>query len=196
MVIAGVIAFVLICIFMIALYRVQGIVICIALLGQVGGMIAAISGFIPGINSFTMTIPGIAGIILSIGMGVDANVITAERIKEEIRAGKSIDGAIEAGFARGFTAIFDGNITNVIVAIILMGAFGSSDSIFAQILSPIFGFFGFATEGSVFSFGYTLLVGVVLNFVFGVLATRLMTKSLSRFKCFRKPTLYGGGLKK
>ncbi len=196
MVLAGVIAFALICIFMIALYRVQGIIICIALLGQVGGMIAAISGFIPGINSFTMTIPGIAGIILAIGMGVDANVITAERIKEEIRNGKSIDGAIEAGFTRGFTAIFDGNITNVIVAIILMGAFGSSDSIFAQILSPIFGFFGFATEGSVFSFGYTLLVGVVLNFVFGVLATRLMTKSLSRFKCFRKPTLYGGGLKK
>ena len=96
-----------------------------------------------------------------IGMGVDANVITAERIKEELRNGKSIDGAIQAGFTRGFSAIFDGNITNVIVAIILMGAFGSSDSIFAKILSPIFGYFGYATEGSVFSFGYTLLVGVV-----------------------------------
>lgn len=196
MLIAGIIAFILICVFMIALYRVQGVIICIALFGQVGGMIAAISGFIPGINSFTMTIPGIAGIILAIGMGVDANVITAERIKEEIRSGKSIDGAIQAGFTRGFSAIFDGNITNIIVAIILMGAFGSSDSIFAQILSPIFGFFGFATEGSVFSFGYTLLVGVVLNFLFGVLATRLMTKSLSRFKWFRKPVLYGGGLDK
>ena len=196
MTLAGVIAFVLICIFMIVMYRVQGIIISIALLGQVGGMIAAISGFIPGINSFTMTIPGIAGVILAIGMGVDANVITAERVKEELRNGKSIDGAINAGFSRGFTAIFDGNITNVIVAVILMGAFGSSDNFFAQILSPVFGFFGFATEGSVFSFGYTLLVGVVLNFVFGVLATRLMTKSLSRFKWFRNPALYGGGLKK
>lgn len=196
MLIAGVISFVLICIFMLVLYRVQGVIICIALIGQVGGMIAAISGFIPGINSFTMTIPGIAGIILSIGMGVDANVITAERIKEELRNGKSIDGAIQAGFTRGFSAIFDGNITNIIVAIILMGAFGSADSIFAKILSPIFGYFGYATEGSVFSFGYTLLVGVVLNFLFGVLATRLMTKSLSRFKWFRKPSLYGGGFKK
>ncbi len=196
MLVAGILSFILICIFMLVLYRVQGVIICIALIGQVGGMIAAISGFIPGINSFTMTIPGIAGIILSIGMGVDANVITAERIKEELRNGKSIDGAIQAGFTRGFSAIFDGNITNIIVAIILMGAFGSSDSIFAKILSPIFGYFGYATEGSVFSFGYTLLAGVVLNFLFGVLATRLMTKSLSRFKWFRKPSLYGGGFKK
>ena len=196
MLLAGTVSFILICIFMLVLYRVKGVIICIALIGQVGGMIAAISGFIPGINSFTMTIPGIAGIILSIGMGVDENVITAERIKEELRNGKSIDGAIQAGFTRGFSAIFDGNITNIIVAIILMGAFGSSDSIFAKILSPIFGYFGYATEGSVFSFGYTLLVGVVLNFLFGVLATRLMTKSLSRFKWFRKPSLYGGGFKK
>ena len=196
MLIAGILAFTLICILMLVLYRVQGIIICIALIGQVGGMIASVSGFIPGINSFTMTIPGIAGMILSIGMGVDANVITAERIKEELHNGKSIDGAVQAGFTRGFSAIFDGNITNIIVAIILMGAFGSADNIFSKILTPIFGYFGYATEGSVFSFGYTLLVGVVLNFLFGVLATRLMTKSLSRFKWFRKPSLYGGGFKK
>ena len=75
-------------------------------------------------ESFTLTLPGIAGIILAIGMGVDANVITAERIKEELKNGKSLDGALKSGFARGLTPIIDGNVTIVIVAIVLMGAFG------------------------------------------------------------------------
>lgn len=192
MLISGVIAFVLVCLYMIVIYRLPGLVACIALAGHVGGMIAAISGFIPGINSFTLTIPGIAGIILSIGMGVDANVITAERIKEEIRAGKSVDGSIESGFKRGFSAIFDGNVTVIIVAIILMGAFGAPNTLFADLLSFLFIMFGPSTQGSIYSFGYTLLVGVVLNFIFSVFSTRLMTKSLSRFQCFRNPWLYGG----
>lgn len=192
MLLSGIIAFILICIYMIVMYRLPGVVACIALIGHIGGMIAAISGFIPGINSFTLTIPGIAGIILSIGMGVDANVITAERIKEEVRRGKSIDGAIDAGFKRGFTAIFDGNITVIIVAIILMGSFGAPNSFFAKMFSWLFFMFGASTQGSIYSFGYTLLVGVVLNFLFSVLAARLMIKSLSKFKCFRKPGLYGG----
>lgn len=192
MLISGIIAFVLICIYMILLYRLPGFVAVLALTGHVGGMIAAISGFIPGINSFTLTIPGIAGIILSIGMGVDANVITAERIKEEIRGGKSIDGAIDSGFKRAFTAIFDGNITVIIVAIILMGAFGAPSSFFAQIFSWLFFAFGPSTQGTIYSFGYTLIVGVILNFLFSVLSARLMIKSLARFKCFRKPWLYGG----
>ncbi len=192
MVLSGIIAFVLICAYMIAIYRLPGIIASIALVGHVGGMIAAVSGFLPGFNSFTLTIPGIAGIILSIGMGVDANVITAERIKEEVNSGKSIDGAIDAGFRRGFTAIFDGNVTVIIVAIILMGSFGAPSSFFSQMLSWLFFMFGPSTQGAIYSFGYTLLVGVALNFLFSVLSTRLMTKSLSRFKAFRNPKLYGG----
>lgn len=192
MLISGVIAFVLVCVYMIVLYRLPGFVACIALVGHVGGMIAAISGYLPGINSFTLTIPGIAGIILSIGMGVDANVITAERIKEEIRGGKPLDAAIDAGFQRGFTAIFDGNVTVIIVAIILMGAFGAPGSLFAKLLSWVFFMFGPATQGAIYSFGYTLLVGVVLNFLFSVLAARLMIKSLSGFKGLRSSWLYGG----
>ena len=192
MVIAGLIAFILISIYMIVIYRLPGVVAAIVLAGHVGGMIAAISGFLPGISSFTLTIPGIAGIILSIGMGVDANVITAERIKEEIRSGKSIDGAIDTGFKRGFTAIFDGNITVVIVAIILMGSFGAPSSFFGSIFNFLFFMFGPSAQGSIYSFGYTLLVGVILNFLFSVLAARLMIKSASRFKCFRDPRLYGG----
>ncbi|HJB25751.1 MAG TPA: SecD/SecF family protein translocase subunit [Firmicutes bacterium] len=195
MVVAGLIAFILVCLFMILVYRLPGVVASIALLGQLVGSIAAVSGYFGNFPSFTLTLPGIAGIILSIGMGVDANVITSERIKEEINRGKTIDGAIDLGFKRGFSAIFDGNITMVIVAIILMGAFGPADSLFAQLLTPLFFMFGASTAGSIYSFGYTLLVGVVTNFVFGVTASRLMLKSLSKFKFARKPWLYGGKTK-
>lgn len=192
MAIAGVIAFGLIMIFMISLYRLPGVVAVIGLIGQVAGTFCAITGFFPFSNSFTLTIPGIAGIILAVGMGVDANVITGERIKEEINSGKTIDTAIATGYKRAFSAVFDGNITMIIVAIILMGAFGTPDSLASTILKPVFFMFGASTEGTIYSFGYTLMVGVILNFLFGILATRLMTMSLSRFKIFRNPALYGG----
>ncbi len=190
--IAGIVAFIFIAIFMIAFYRLPGVVAVIGLVGQVAGTFAAITGFFPFANSFTLTIPGIAGIILAVGMGVDANVITGERIKEEIKSGKTIDGAISTGFKRAFSAIFDGNITMIIVAFILMGAFGTPDSLAAIILKPVFFMFGASTEGTIYSFGYTLMVGVILNFVFGIFASRLMTSSLSRFKVFRNPAFYGG----
>ena len=192
MILAAVIAFVLICIFMLVVYRLPGVVAIIALMGQVALMIAALTGFFPGISSSTLTLPGIAGMILSIGMGVDANVITAERIREEINAGKSIDGAIHLGYHRAFSAILDGNITTLIVAIILMGTFGAPGSFFNTIMQPILFMFPASTEGTIYSFGFTLMVGIVGNFVFGVFASRLMTQSLSRFKCFRKPKFYGG----
>ena len=192
MVLAGFIAFIAICVLMIILYRLPGIVACIALMGQAAGTIAAITGYLPSISSFTLTLPGIAGIILSIGVGVDANVITYERIREELRLGRGIDAAIDAGYKRAFTAIFDGNITVVFVAVILMGAFGPPASIFAMMLKPVFGIFGSSTTGAIYSFGYTLLVGIILNFLMGVTASRLMLKSLSKFKPLRKAWLYGG----
>lgn len=111
MVLAGVIAFVLVALFMILNYRLPGFVAAIALLGQTAMTLAFVSGYFAVFPSFTLTLPGIAGIILAIGMGVDANVITAERIKEEIRAGKSIDGALNAGFRRGLKPIIDGNVS-------------------------------------------------------------------------------------
>lgn len=192
MVTAGAIAYVLIAIYIMCIYRVPGFVAAIALLGQIAGSVAAVSGFFPFIPSFTLTLPGIAGIILSIGMGVDANVITAARIKEEIQSGKSIDGAISLGYQRAFSAILDGNLTLMIVAIILMGAFGPTDAIFAKLLKPLFFIFGASAAGEIYSFGFTLLVGAVMNFVFGVTASKLMLKSLARFKFLRKPYLYGG----
>ncbi len=192
MVLAGLIGFIIICLFMTFYYRLPGLVASIALLGQVAGFIISISGYFESIPSFTLTLPGIAGIILSLGMGVDANVITSERIKEEIRTGKTIEGSIDLGYERGFSAIFDGNITVVIVAVILMGSFGPPTSIWAKILTPIFFMFGPSTTGAIYSFGYTLLMGVIFNFIMGVTASRLMLRSLSKFKGLRKPWLYGG----
>ena len=96
---------------MILFYRLPGFVAVISLLGQMGLAIAAVSGYFPVFSSFTMTLPGIAGLILSIGMGVDCNVITAERIKEELKAGRTLDGALERGTKNSLSAIVDGNMT-------------------------------------------------------------------------------------
>ena len=184
MVIAGLVAFAVIAVLMIVMFRVPGFVAVIALAGQMAITFAAVSGYFPFANSFTMTLPGIAGMILSVGIGVDCNIITASRIKEELSTGKTLDGAIQKGCENSFWAIFDGNITIIIVAIMLIGVFGPSN-----ILSKIF---GESTTGSIYSFGYTLLVGVIGNFVMGIFATRLMIKSLSGFKFLRKKSLFGG----
>lgn len=189
MLIAGSIAFVLICALMIIRYRLNGVVASIALLGQLAGTIACISGYFPGIDSFTLTVPGIAGIILSVGVGVDCNVIAAERIRQEFEKGKTIDGAIDSGFKNALSAIIDGNVTIVIVAVVLMGAFGTNGLIFYRLFSLLF---GASIAGSVYSFGYTLLIGVIFNLIMGVLCSKWMLRSISQLKCFRKPTFYGG----
>ena len=187
MVIAGAIAFGLVCLLMILRYRLNGFVAAIALLGQLAGSIACISGFFSGIDSFTLTIPGIAGIILSIGVGVDCNVIAAERIRDEFKKGKTIDGSIDSGYKNSLSAIIDGNVTIVIVSLVLMGAFGTPDSPIAKLFSPLMSLFGSQVTGSIYSFGYTLLVGTIFN-----LASKKMLKSISQLKIFRNPWFYGG----
>ncbi|MEA4889799.1 MAG: protein translocase subunit SecD [Clostridiaceae bacterium] len=164
MFLAGLIAFAAICLFMLLYYRLPGFVACFALLAQVVGILLAIS-----IPQQTLTLQGIAGIILSIGMGVDANVIISERIKEELRTGCSLQTALSNGFTRAFSSVLDGNVTVAIAAIVLM-VFGS---------------------GSMLSFGYSLLVGVILNGLTGVTASRLMIGSLSQYKLLQNPWLYG-----
>lgn len=161
---AGLIAFLLICVFMLVYYRLPGLVACFSLLGQVVGILLAIS-----IPQQTLTLQGIAGIILSIGMGVDANVIISERIKEELKTGCSLQTALSNGFTRAFSSVLDGNVTVAIAAIALM----------------IFG------SGSMLSFGYSLLAGVILNGLTGVTASRLMIGSLSQYKKLENPWLYG-----
>jgi preprotein translocase subunit SecD len=165
MVQAGSLAFLLVCLFMLLYYRLPGFVACIALLIQVVGQLLAIT-----IPSFTLTLPGIAGIILSVGMGVDANVIVSERIKEEIRAGNSLRFSISAGFQRAFAAVADGNMT-VAISAVLLWILGS---------------------GSIQSFGYTLLMGVILNMITGVTMSRFMIASLSLYQPLQKSWLYGG----
>ncbi len=166
MVAAGAAAFGVICLFLLLYYRLPGFVACIALAMQVSGQLLALS-----LPQITLTLPGIAGIILSIGLGVDANIIISERISEELRAGKPLVNSIEAGFKRAFSSVFDGNITVMIVAFILM-ALGS---------------------GAILSFAYTLLTGVILNFAAGVFASRLMITSLSMFRPLQRPALYMKG---
>ena len=181
---AGIIAFIIISLIMIIFYRLPGFIAVISLLGQMGLTIAAVSGYFTTIPSFTMTLPGIAGMILSIGIGVDCNVITAERIKEELKAGRTLDGALDRGTKNSLSAIIDGNMTVIIVSVILMLVFGPSN-----ILSIIF---GESTTGTIYSFGYTLLVGVIANFVMGVFLSRVMLRSVAGFKFLRKKWLFGG----
>ncbi|MDR3552988.1 MAG: protein translocase subunit SecD [Clostridia bacterium] len=169
MLLAGLIAFILVCLFMIFYYRLPGLIACLCLCGHMAGMILSLLVF-----GYTLTLPGIAGLILSVGMGVDCNIITAERIKEELREGRTLDGAIDLGFERSFTAIFDGNVTVLIAGIILL-CYGSA---------------------SVKSFGFTLVAGVVFNFVMGIIASRYMLKSISKYDSMRNNFLYGEAVAK
>ena len=192
MVLAGIIAFALVAVMMIVRYRLPGTIATISLFGQVVATLAVVSGYFTVFPGSTLTLPGIAGIILGIGMGVDANVITAERIKEELAKNKTLPAAVKSGFKMGLTPIIDGNVTIVIVAAILMGAFGPTDGFWAKVFNPIFFWFGPSTAGTVYSFGFTLLTSVLLNFVFGVWATRVMIRGAVHCKALRNPWLYGG----
>ena len=192
MVQAGIIAFILVAILMIMRYRLPGTIAVISLMGQAAATLAVVSGYFTVFPGSTLTLPGIAGIILGIGMGVDANVITAERIKEELSKNKTLEGAVNSGFKMGLTPIIDGNVTIVIVAAILMGAFGPTDGFWAKVFNPIFYWFGPSTAGTIYSFGFTLLTSVLLNFVFGVWATRVMIRGAVHFKPLRNAWLFGG----
>lgn len=192
MVQAGIIAFILVAILMIVRYRLPGTIAVISLMGQAAATLAVVSGYFTVFPGSTLTLPGIAGIILGIGMGVDANVITAERIKEELSKNKTLEGAVNSGFKMGLTPIIDGNVTIVVVAAILMGAFGPTDGFWAKVFNPIFYWFGPSTAGTIYSFGFTLLTSVLLNFVFGVWATRVMIRGAVHFKPLRKAWLFGG----
>lgn len=161
---AFVVAFILICIFMVGYYRLPGFIAAIALFLHTVAELLALSWM-----HITVTLPGIAGLILTIGMAVDANVIIFERIKEEIRGGKTLRTAIEVGFKRAFSAVLDGNITTIIAALVLL-KFGT---------------------GPIQSFAYTLLIGVILSFITAVTATRLMLNAVSDLDIAKHPVLYG-----
>ena len=145
--IGGAIGLGIVCIIMIAAYLVPGIIASFALLLYVALMLVLLNAF-----DLTLTLPGIAGIILSIGMAVDANVIIYARISEEITAGTSVIGAIKAGFYKAMSAIIDGNVTTLIAAAVL-GALGT---------------------GSIRGFAMTLALGVALSMFTAIVISRLL----------------------
>ena len=126
---AGVIGFVLVCLIMIAFYAVPGMIACVALAIYMLMMLLALNGF-----NATLTLPGLAGIILGIGMAVDANVIIYARIQEEIGAGKSTGAAIKSGFGKAASAIIDGNVTTLIAVLVLWFKGSGTVKGFAQTL--------------------------------------------------------------
>ena len=148
--IAGAIGLAIVIIFMIFVYALPGICAGIALIIYTLLMLLTLNAF-----DLTLTLPGIAGIILSIGMAVDANVIIYARIREEIAAGISVQGAIQNGFKKAFSAIFDGNITTLIAAVVL-NAMGT---------------------GSVKGFAQTLALGIILSMFTALVISRLLIKS-------------------
>ena len=148
---AGAIGLVLVCIFMMIVYLLPGVVASISLLLYTALMLVMLNAF-----DITLTLPGIAGIILGIGMAVDANVIIYARIREEIAAGRSVKGAIDTGFKKAMSAILDGNITTLIAAIVL-GMMGS---------------------GSVKGFAYTLAMSIILSMFSALVISRLLTNAL------------------
>ena len=151
MVYAGLVAFFVICLFMIVFYKMPGMVACVTLLLQMVIQMLAVS-----IPQYTLTLPGIAGIILTLGMAVDTNIIISERISDELKKGSSGKGAVISGYKNAFSSVLDGNVTTAIVAVILM----------------IFG------SGTMLSFGYTLLVGMVVNLLIGVSVSKHLILSL------------------
>lgn len=142
---AGAIGLVLVMIFMIIMYAVPGIAAALALIIYTTLVIATLYLF-----EITLTLPGIAGIILGIGMAVDANVIIFARIREEIATGKTVNSSMKIGFQKAMSAILDGNITTLIAAVVLM-ALGS---------------------GTVKGFAYTLMISIILSMFTALVVTR------------------------
>ncbi len=147
---AGAIGFAIIVVFMCAVYFIPGLASSIALI-----LYCLITLFCLNFFDMTLTLPGIAGIVLSIGMAVDANVITFARIREEIAAGKSVRSAIDEGYKKALSAIIDGNVTTLIAALVL-GVIGT---------------------GSIKGFAQTLALGIVVSMITALFVTKLILRS-------------------
>src|SRR5216684_28601 len=161
---AALVGLAVVALFLLVLYRFLGLVAVIGLAIYAAFYYAAILLF-----NVTLTLPGFAGLILTIGVAADANVVVFERIKEEVRAGKSMRAAIAAGYAKGFHTIIDANVVTAITALIL---------------------FAVATAG-VKGFALMLLIGTVVSLITAVAATRAMLGLLGGFRWFERPGFMG-----
>lgn len=150
---AAIIGLIIIALFMIVIYRIPGLSSVLALIIYTCLIVLCLNMF-----EITLTLPGIAGIILSIGMAVDANVIIFARIREELTAGKTVRNAIDTGFQKALSAIIDGNVTTLIAAFVL----------------------GVKGSGTVKGFAYTLGLGIVLSMFTALFVTRMILGHFSR----------------
>jgi preprotein translocase subunit SecD len=156
---AGLIGSLLVVLFMLVYYRLSGVAANVALALNILILLAGLAYF-----HATLTLPGIAGIVLTIGMSVDANVLIFERIREEARTGKPVRAAIEAGFSRAWSAILDGNVTTLIAAAML---------------------FQFGT-GPIKGFAVTLSLGLIANLFTAVFVCKVMFDSALALRPIRQ----------
>lgn len=161
--IAGAIGIVLVMLFMLIVYRIPGLVASIALCFYM-----VLEALIFNLVRVNLSLPGIAGIILSIGMAVDANVIIFERVKEELKNGKTVKSAIDSGFKRAFTAILDSNITTLIACAVLF----------------------FLGTGTIVGFATTLGIGVIVSMFTALTVTHFLLNRMVDFR-IRNPKAYG-----
>lgn len=161
---AGGIALILIFIFMIIVYKVPGFIASIGLI--IYTLITILTMSTLGVK---LTLPGIAGLILSIGMAVDANIIIFERIKEEIKIGKSVRTSIDAGFKRALTSVMDSNVTTLIAGTVLY-------------------YFG---TGPIKGFGVTLIIGIVASMITAVIISKYLLKLMATITGGKNTKLYG-----
>ncbi|HEY2334225.1 MAG TPA: protein translocase subunit SecD [Solirubrobacterales bacterium] len=161
---AGVIGLLLVVLFLLVFYRFLGLIATLAL-GAYGVIFFALIKLIP----ITLTLPGIAGLILTIGVTADANIVIFERIKEEVRAGRSMSNAIAAGYRRGIATIIDANVVTLLTAFVL---------------------FVLATAG-VKGFAFVLGVGTIVSLLTAVVFTQALLGSMSRSRLLRSPSVLG-----
>lgn len=171
---AGVIGIILVMLFMIAYYRLSGALASLALIFY-GALVLAIFKLVP----VTLTLAGVGGFILSIGMAVDANVLIFERMKEEFRTGRMLGAAIESGFNRAWTGIRDSNITTIIVCIILIWVGSTIDA-------------GAPVKG----FGWTLLIGVVVSMFTAIVVTRTLLRLFVGSRLAKRTSLFSAYVRK
>jgi len=163
---AGIVGLALVIIFLLLYYRFLGLIASIAL-GAYAVIFFALVDLIP----ITLTLPGIAGLVLTIGVAADSNIVIFERIKEEVRAGRSMSSAISAGYKRGISTIIDANVVTLLTAFIL---------------------FVLATAG-VKGFAFTLGVGTIVSLLTAVVFTQALLGSMSRSRLLRSPAALGAG---
>jgi SecD/SecF fusion protein len=161
---AGIVGLVLVIIFLLLYYRFLGLIASVAL-GAYGVIFFALIKLIP----ITLTLPGIAGLVLTIGVAADSNIVIFERIKEEVRAGRSMTSAISAGYKRGISTIIDANVVTLLTAFIL---------------------FVLATAG-VKGFAFTLGVGTIVSLLTAVVFTQALLGNMSRSRILRSPSVLG-----